>query len=266
MVPEIIDLTNSPPSPPRSSNVPIVLNSLRQIQFEKAPLPLMACTNPNPSQTNQQQITTLWPISGHTSESSQIVTRFQPDMQGGVVRILEPILESNTYLDPHGAWFNEPWTQREHELFVMGLIKYGKGRWTKIARDFVCSKTPQEVQSYAANFSRHLPPPTYPHGFRRRNPTYTAPYLIFKNWNLMVGASTLYSMPIVVNQSQQLLTPVLVNVPFLLAPPYGEASTNTIMYGFQMHTSATTASNTSMNAIASANEEIDLELRLGPSQ
>ncbi|RDX94750.1 Transcription factor DIVARICATA, partial [Mucuna pruriens] len=251
MLPEIIDLTDSPPSPPR------VLTSVGRVELENASIPLMPSTNLNLSQTNQQQINS-WPTSRNVDEPSQIVTGFQPSMQGGVVAILEPTPESYTHLVPHGTSLDEPWTQREHELFVMGLIRYGKGRWTKIAKDYVCNKTPQQVQSYAASFSRNLPLP----------PAYSAPYLMSRNWNLTVGPSASYSMPVIVNQSQQLFTLVPVSAPFILVPTYGEASnntnTNTIMHGFQMQTIRTTAS-TSMNAIASANEEIDLELRLESS-
>jgi len=55
-------------------------------------------------------------------------------------------------------------------LFVMGLIKYGKGRWSEIAKNFVCNKTPDQVQSYATSFFRYLPD-TYVHGLRKRKRT-----------------------------------------------------------------------------------------------
>ncbi|RYR08513.1 hypothetical protein Ahy_B05g076249 [Arachis hypogaea] len=44
-------------------------------------------------------------------------------------------------------------------LFLMGLSKYGRGRWSKIARHYLHNKTPQQVQSYANRFFSHLPPP-----------------------------------------------------------------------------------------------------------
>jgi len=49
----------------------------------------------------------------------------------------------------------------------MGLIKYGKGKWSQIAKNYVCSKTPQQVKSYGASFFKHLPA-TFVHGFRKR--------------------------------------------------------------------------------------------------
>ncbi|XP_020225095.1 uncharacterized protein LOC109806974 [Cajanus cajan] len=264
MMPEIIDLTNSSPSPPRSSNASIVLGSTRQVKFENAHFPLIVGTNPNLSQASQQQIVTPWPTFDQTNVPSQIVTSFQPSMQGGIVTT-----EPNKYLVPHGAMLNEPWTQRDHELFVMGLIRYGKGRWTKIAKDFLRNKTPQQVQSYAANFMQQVPPP-FPHEFGRRTPTYSSPHFMSNDWNLIIDPSIPNSVPVVVNnRSQQLFTLVPMTDRFLLDPPNGEASTstnnntNTIKYGFQMHTGDVVAS-TSMNVTPSANEDIDLELRLGP--
>ncbi|TKY73938.1 Transcription factor DIVARICATA [Spatholobus suberectus] len=262
MVTEIIDLSNSPPSSPRSSNnAARILNfdsvSIGKNQFEQVPISLMACPNPNLYHTNQPQ-TTLWPVSGHINEPFQFAT-FQPSMQR-VVTVLEPIPESNAYLFPNGARLKEPWTHREHELFLMGLIKYGKGRWSKIARHFVWNKTPQQVQSYAASFFRHLPS-TYLHGFRRRKPTYPAANLMSRNNHFMVAsASASYSMPMIVNQPQQTHLFFPEKAPFLLAPSYGKASSNTttINYGFQMQTGG---ASTSVND--SANGEVDLELRMG---
>lgn len=160
----------------------------------------------------------------------------------------------------------------DYRLFVKGLIKYGKGDWAKIAEEFVCNKTPQQVQSYAIIFFKNLqqsvnpPPPTYSYGYSSKNPTYFAPYPMSRNLNPMVDPSASNSMSMIVNQSQQLFTPVPMNVPFPLVPQYGEASTstntNTIAYRFQTHTSGATAG-TSMHAIANDNKEIDLELRLG---
>ncbi|XP_020230834.1 uncharacterized protein LOC109811489 [Cajanus cajan] len=264
---DIIDMMNSSSSPPRSSNASIFLNSIRQVQFENAPLPLISSINPNLSQANQQQIATPWPNFGHSDEPSQIVTRFQPDMQDEIVRLHEP----NMYLAPDRAILNELWTQREHELFVMGLIRYGNRRWTRIANEFLPNKTPQQVQSYAANFLRDIPPPSSPHGFRGRISITSSPNPVSIDWNLVVDPFAPNSMPMLVNnQSQQLFSLVPMNA-FLMTPPNGEASTsnnintNTNMYEFLTHTSDAIA-NTSIDVTPSANEEIDLELHLGRNQ
>ena len=52
-------------------------------------------------------------------------------------------------------------------LFVMGLTEYGKGKWSKIAKHYVCNKTPQQVQCYARNFFKYLPA-SYVHRFKRK--------------------------------------------------------------------------------------------------
>ncbi|KAL1173049.1 hypothetical protein V6Z11_A05G388100, partial [Gossypium hirsutum] len=50
-----------------------------------------------------------------------------------------------------------PWTEEEHRRFLMGLMKYGKGDWRNISRNFVISKTPTQVASHAQKyFQRQL--------------------------------------------------------------------------------------------------------------
>ncbi|KAM7271188.1 hypothetical protein ACFE04_030402 [Oxalis oulophora] len=45
-----------------------------------------------------------------------------------------------------------PWTEDEHRRFLMGLVKYGKGDWRNISRNFVISKTPTQVASHAQKY------------------------------------------------------------------------------------------------------------------
>ncbi|XP_052207047.1 transcription factor DIVARICATA-like isoform X1 [Diospyros lotus] len=45
-----------------------------------------------------------------------------------------------------------PWTKREHELFLIGLQRYGKGDWRSISRNLVQSKTPTQVASHAQKY------------------------------------------------------------------------------------------------------------------
>ncbi|XP_050385115.1 transcription factor DIVARICATA-like [Argentina anserina] len=45
-----------------------------------------------------------------------------------------------------------PWTEDEHLRFLKGLLKYGKGDWRSISRDFVVSKTPTQVASHAQKY------------------------------------------------------------------------------------------------------------------
>ncbi|XP_061343519.1 transcription factor DIVARICATA-like [Gastrolobium bilobum] len=45
-----------------------------------------------------------------------------------------------------------PWTEEEHKRFLRGLLKYGKGDWRNISRDFVVTKTPTQVASHAQKY------------------------------------------------------------------------------------------------------------------
>ncbi|PON36297.1 GAMYB transcription factor [Parasponia andersonii] len=45
-----------------------------------------------------------------------------------------------------------PWTKDEHTRFLLGLMKYGKGDWRHISRDFVVTKTPTQVASHAQKY------------------------------------------------------------------------------------------------------------------
>ncbi|KAK3013666.1 hypothetical protein RJ639_008537 [Escallonia herrerae] len=45
-----------------------------------------------------------------------------------------------------------PWTEEEHQLFLMGLNKYGKGDWRSISRFYVKTRTPTQVASHAQKY------------------------------------------------------------------------------------------------------------------
>ncbi|GMN41356.1 hypothetical protein TIFTF001_010576 [Ficus carica] len=45
-----------------------------------------------------------------------------------------------------------PWTKDEHRRFLLGLLKYGKGDWRNISRNFVVTKTPTQVASHAQKY------------------------------------------------------------------------------------------------------------------
>ncbi|KAH6771677.1 Duplicated homeodomain-like superfamily protein [Perilla frutescens var. hirtella] len=61
-----------------------------------------------------------------------------------------------------------PWTEEEHQLFLMGLNKYGKGDWRSIYRYHVISKTPTQVASHAQKYFRRQNSTTPPN---RRRPS-----------------------------------------------------------------------------------------------
>ncbi|KAM3252095.1 hypothetical protein P3L10_006165 [Capsicum annuum] len=45
-----------------------------------------------------------------------------------------------------------PWTQNEHQLFLMGLNKFERGDWKSISRYYFVSKTPTQVASHAQKY------------------------------------------------------------------------------------------------------------------
>eukprot|EP00295_Goniomonas_pacifica_P034201 CAMPEP_0175964396 /NCGR_PEP_ID=MMETSP0108-20121206/37534_1 /TAXON_ID=195067 ORGANISM="Goniomonas pacifica, Strain CCMP1869" /NCGR_SAMPLE_ID=MMETSP0108 /ASSEMBLY_ACC=CAM_ASM_000204 /LENGTH=253 /DNA_ID=CAMNT_0017292365 /DNA_START=98 /DNA_END=859 /DNA_ORIENTATION=+ len=45
-----------------------------------------------------------------------------------------------------------PWSEQEHNLFLMGLRQFGRGDWRSISRYFVKSRTPVQIASHAQKF------------------------------------------------------------------------------------------------------------------
>lgn len=43
----------------------------------------------------------------------------------------------------------QPWTEEEHNQFLLGMDKYGKGDWKSISKEFVKTRTPTQVASHA---------------------------------------------------------------------------------------------------------------------
>ncbi|KAI3948958.1 hypothetical protein MKW98_021564 [Papaver atlanticum] len=54
--------------------------------------------------------------------------------------------------DSHERKRGVPWTEEEHETFLKGLEKLGKGDWRGISRRFVTTKTPTQVASHAQKY------------------------------------------------------------------------------------------------------------------
>lgn len=44
------------------------------------------------------------------------------------------------------------WKQSEHDQFLIGLRVHGKGKWAKISKDFVPTRTPTQVASHAQKY------------------------------------------------------------------------------------------------------------------
>ncbi|AET03563.1 putative transcription factor MYB/SANT family [Medicago truncatula] len=237
---ETIDLTyflDSPPSIPISSSVaPMILN------FDST----------NPNLHHQHNTTFLGPSAQeHTHQSHQMITTNCPQTgtHGGslIARVLRPLPGSNTMPFPSGSRQMVPWSQTEHDLFVMGLIKYGQGRWGKIAENFVCNKTPQQVQSYAASFFRHLPD-EYVHGLKKRK-------YDFNGINSSSSASYYSMHNMIANNDPAKETLAL----FPIVPTYheGEASRRNNTNNYEASTSMT------LPSPSAGDGGVDLELRLG---
>jgi len=118
----------------------------------------------------------------------------------------------------------------------MGQIKYGKGRWSEIAKHFVCNKTPQQVQSYATSFFKYLPD-IYVHGLRKRT------LIENPNHNMIVNN----------DPTKETLT-LFPDVPTYYG---GEASSSNKTNNYEANTSMT------LPVVFVGDGEVDVELRLG---
>ncbi|KAJ1694560.1 hypothetical protein LUZ63_011258 [Rhynchospora breviuscula] len=46
----------------------------------------------------------------------------------------------------------QPWSMEEHELFLYGMQKYGRGKWRRICRELLKTRTPTQVASHAQKY------------------------------------------------------------------------------------------------------------------
>lgn len=120
----------------------------------------------------------------------------------------------------------------------MGLVKYGKGRWSKIARHYVRNKTAKEVQSYATSFFKYITAMCL-HNLRKKN---SSSIITFKTFEEFMANSSGYASASEENAEPPVQT-------LTLFPDRGEGSSSTSM-------------NNNMST-SGADDEVDLELRLG---
>jgi len=131
-------------------------------------------------------------------------------------------------------------------LFVMGLIRYGQGRWSKIVENYVCNKTPQQVQSYATSFFRQLPD-EYVHGLKKGKYDSNGINSSSASYNSM------HNMIAINGPAKETLTL------FPIVPTYhgGEASSNNNTNNYEASNSMT------LSSPSAGDGGVDLELHLG---
>ncbi|CAN1173843.1 Transcription factor DIVARICATA [Linum perenne] len=90
------------------------------------------------------------PVPGYLSPSSFTLDLF--DVGGGGGREYQKRPMGSTKTSDQGRKKGVPWTEDEHRRFLKGLMKYGKGDWRNISRNFVVTKTPTQVASHAQKY------------------------------------------------------------------------------------------------------------------
>ncbi|KAL8536836.1 hypothetical protein ACS0TY_012128 [Phlomoides rotata] len=91
---------------------------------------------------------------GLAVEDNQAVTMMQQDQpkkDEGSNSTVDPKTRSNG----HQRHIEVLWTELEHQLFLKGLNKYGRGSWRSISRNYVISKTPTQVANHAQKYFLH---------------------------------------------------------------------------------------------------------------
>ena len=58
--------------------------------------------------------------------------------------------------DPNERLKRADWTDEERALFAKGLEKHGKGKWKKIAEEFVTTKTTEQVRTFGKDYVEKL--------------------------------------------------------------------------------------------------------------
>ncbi|XP_059626880.1 transcription factor DIVARICATA-like [Cornus florida] len=69
---------------------------------------------------------------------------------------ISPNPPTNNSTRPNPKKRGIPWTKEEHQNFLAGLDKYGKGDWKSISRHCVQTKNPTQVASHAQKYFQKL--------------------------------------------------------------------------------------------------------------
>ncbi|KAL3023114.1 hypothetical protein AAZX31_04G050200 [Glycine max] len=88
-----------------------------------------------------------WPSSSVPSSFSS------PSLLGANENLDGYLLNANSLISTiQDAKKGVPWTEEEHQIFLIGLEKLGKGNWRGISRSFVTTRTPTQVASHAQKY------------------------------------------------------------------------------------------------------------------
>ncbi|KAG0468109.1 hypothetical protein HPP92_017437 [Vanilla planifolia] len=94
----------------------------------------------------------LIPFPGYSSSSFTLDWESDDDGLKQAAYVAGSKRSCATKLSEHERKKGVPWSEEEHKRFLMGLMKYGKGDWRNISRNFVFSRTPTQVASHAQKY------------------------------------------------------------------------------------------------------------------
>ncbi len=61
-----------------------------------------------------------------------------------------------------------PWSEEEHQRFLLGLRHYGRGEWRLIAKHYIKTRSPGQVASHAQKYFKRIEPCADPDALAKR--------------------------------------------------------------------------------------------------